>query len=73
MRRNFAFAYAYAMAGDLGNALQLCRRDMDERYAQRQLAYYAQLRTLPPELRSAEFRRNPMFLPQGAARSAAGL
>jgi Flp pilus assembly protein TadD len=61
MRQNLAFAYA--MAGDLGNALQLCRRDMDERYAQRQLGYYAQLRSLPVELRSAEFRRNPMFVP----------
>jgi Flp pilus assembly protein TadD len=61
VRQNLAFAYA--MAGDLGNALQLCRRDMDERYAQRQLAYYAQLRSLPLEVRSAEFRRNPMFVP----------
>jgi len=57
MRQNLAFAYA--MAGDLENALQLCRRDLDERSAQRQLAYYMQLRALPVELRSAEFRRNP--------------
>jgi Flp pilus assembly protein TadD len=56
-RQNLAFAYA--MAGDLENALQLCRRDLDERNAQRQLGYYMQLRSLPPELRSAEFRRNP--------------
>ncbi|TMJ26179.1 MAG: tetratricopeptide repeat protein [Alphaproteobacteria bacterium] len=56
-RQNLAFAYA--MAGDLENALQLCRRDLDERNAQRQLGYYMQLRALPPELRSAEFRRNP--------------
>jgi Flp pilus assembly protein TadD len=56
-RQNLAFAYA--MAGDLENALQLCRRDLDERAAQRQLAYYAQLRGLPLEVRSAEFRRNP--------------
>ena len=61
MRQNLAFAFA--MAGDLSNALQLCRRDMDERYAQQQLAYYAQLRSLPPEVRSAEFRRNPTFVP----------
>jgi Flp pilus assembly protein TadD len=65
MRQNLAFAYA--MAGDLGNALQLCRHDMDEIYAQRQLAYYAQLRSLSPEQRSAEFRRNPSFVPLGAA------
>jgi Flp pilus assembly protein TadD len=71
MRQNLAFAYA--MAGDLTNALQLCRRDMDENYAQRQLAYYAQLRSLPPELRSAEFRRNPMFVPQGTPPASAGL
>ncbi|MBS0526658.1 MAG: tetratricopeptide repeat protein [Proteobacteria bacterium] len=71
IRQNLAFAYA--MAGDLGNALQLCRRDMDEIYAQRQLAYYAQLRSLPPEMRSAEFRRNPMFAPQGAPHATAGL
>ena len=73
MRQNLAFAYA--MAGDLGNSLQLCRRDMDELYAQRQLAYYAQLRSLPPEVRSAEFRRNPMFVPpqQGSGRASAGL
>jgi Flp pilus assembly protein TadD len=71
MRQNLAFAYA--MAGDLSNSLQLCRHDMDEIYAQRQLAYYAQLRSLPPEMRSAEFRRNPMFVPQGSPRATAGL
>jgi Flp pilus assembly protein TadD len=71
MRQNLAFAYA--MAGDLSNALQLCRRDMDEIYAQRQLAYYAQLRSLPPEVRSAEFRRNPMFVPPPQIRASAGL
>jgi len=65
MRQNLAFAYA--MAGDLSNSLQLCRRDMDEIYAQRQLAYYAQLRSVPPEVRSAEFRRNPSLVPLGAA------
>lgn len=70
MRQNLAFAYA--MAGDLSNALELCRRDMDEIYAQRQLAYYAQLRSLSPEMRSAEFRRNPTFMPQGAFRTTAG-
>jgi Flp pilus assembly protein TadD len=68
IRQNLAFAYA--MAGDLSNSLQLCRRDMNELFAQRQLAYYAQLRSLPPELRSAEFRRNPMFVPQNAGRAA---
>lgn len=62
VRQNLAFAYA--MAGDLENALQLCRRDLDERSAQRQLAYYMQLRDLPPEARSGEFRRNPAFVPQ---------
>lgn len=62
VRQNLAFAYA--MAGNLENALQLCRRDLDERNAQRQLAYYMQLRALPPEARSAEFRRNPSFVPQ---------
>ncbi len=73
IRQNLAFAYA--MAGDLSNSLALCRRDMDERYAQQQLAYYAQLRSLPPETRSAEFRRNPMFVPaQGSTgRASAGL
>ena len=59
-RQNLALAYA--MAGDLENALQLCRRDLDERGAQRPLAYYFQLRALPPEARSAEFRRNPGLL-----------
>ena len=56
-RQNLAFAYA--MAGDLENSLALCRRDLPEREAQLQFAYYMQLRALPPELRSAEFRRNP--------------
>ena len=44
---------------------------MDEAFAQRQLAYFAQLRSLPPEQRSAEFRRNPMFVPQNASRAPA--
>ena len=69
IRQNLAFAYA--MAGDLSNSLQLCRRDMDEFSAQRQLAYYAQLRSLSPELRSAEFRRNPTFVPQNTSRASA--
>jgi Flp pilus assembly protein TadD len=64
VRQNLAFAYA--MAGDLENSLLLCRRDLDERNAQRQLAYYAQLRGLPPEVRSAEFRRNPALTAQSA-------
>ena len=51
-RQNLALAYA--MAGDLENALQLCRRDL--------VAYYVQLRALPPEARRAEFRRNPGLL-----------
>jgi Flp pilus assembly protein TadD len=61
VRQNLAFAYA--MAGNLENALQLCRRDLDERSAQRQLGYFMQLRALPPEARSAEFRRNPSLAP----------
>ena len=69
IRQNLAFAYA--MAGDLSNSLQLCRRDMDEFSAQRQLAYYAQLRSLSPEQRSAEFRRNPTFVPQNTSRTSA--
>lgn len=56
-RQNLALAYA--MVGDFENSLQLCRRDLDERSAQRQFAYYMQLRALSPEMRSAEFRRNP--------------
>jgi Flp pilus assembly protein TadD len=67
-RQNLAFAYA--MAGDLENSLALCRKDLDERYAQRQFAYYMQLRSLPVELRSAEFRRNPGLI---AARGGAPL
>lgn len=65
VRQNLAFAYA--MAGDLENALQACRRDLDEANAQRQLAYYMQLRALPVEARSAELRRNPAFFPQGGS------
>ena len=42
----------------------LLRRDLDETSAQRQLAYFLQLRTLPVEARSAELRRNPSFFPQ---------
>jgi Flp pilus assembly protein TadD len=65
-RQNLAFAYA--MAGDLQNALLLCRRDLPEPDAQRQLAYYMQLRAMPPELRSAEFRRNPGLVAARAGR-----
>jgi Flp pilus assembly protein TadD len=64
VRQNLAFAYA--MAGNLENALQLCRRDLDESSSQRQLAYFMQLRALSPEARSAEFRRNPSFMPQAS-------
>jgi Flp pilus assembly protein TadD len=68
VRQNLAFAYA--MAGDLEHALQVSRRDLDERSAQRQLAYFMQLRTLPIEVRSAEVRRNPYFVPQSLGRGA---
>ncbi len=63
-RQNLAFAYA--MAGDLENALQISRRDLDEASAQRQLSYFLQLKSLSPELRSAQLRRNPNFFPQSA-------
>ena len=62
VRQNLAFSYA--MAGDLENALQVSRKDLDEQSAQRQLSYFMQLKALPPEMRSAELRRNPSFFPQ---------
>ncbi|MDP2332516.1 MAG: tetratricopeptide repeat protein [Reyranella sp.] len=62
VRQNLAFAYA--MAGDLENALQVSRKDLDEQSAQRQLSYFMQLKALPPEVRGAELRRNPNFFPQ---------
>ena len=62
IRQNLAFSYA--MAGDLENALQVSRKDLDEASAQRQLSYFMQLKALPPEARSAELRRNPNFFPQ---------
>jgi Flp pilus assembly protein TadD len=64
VRQNLAFAYA--MAGDLENALQISRRDMDEANAQRQLSYFMRLKSLPPEARSAEVRSNPYFFPRGS-------
>ncbi|MBN9088971.1 MAG: tetratricopeptide repeat protein [Reyranella sp.] len=66
-RTRLNLAFAYAMAGDLENSLQLCRRVLDERYAQRQFAYFMQLRALPPETRSAEFRRNPGLVAAGGS------
>ncbi|HTR85370.1 MAG TPA: tetratricopeptide repeat protein [Reyranella sp.] len=63
-RENLAFAYA--MAGDFTNALQLLRRDMNEPSAQRQLSYYIQLRSLPPDQRSVAVRANPNFFPQSS-------
>ncbi len=62
IRQNLALAYA--MAGDFVNALQISRRDLDERSAQRQLYYYMQLKAMPVEQRSLEVRRNPNFMPQ---------
>jgi len=64
VRQNLSFAYA--MAGDLENALQISRRDLDERNAQRQLSYFMQLRSLSVESRSAQVRRDPYFFPQSA-------
>lgn len=65
VRQNLAFAYA--MAGDMENALQTSRLDLGEASAQRQLSYFMQLKALPVEARSAELRRNPNFFPQGGA------
>jgi len=67
VRQNLAFAYA--MAGDLENALKTSRQDLTEADAQRQLSYFMQLKALPVEARSAELRRNPNFFPQGGAGS----
>lgn len=64
-RSRLNLAFAYAMAGDFENSLQLCRRALDEHYAQRQFAYFMQLRGLSPEQRSAEFRRNPGLVAAG--------
>ena len=64
LRQNLAFAYA--MAGDMTNALLISRKDLPEASAQRQLSYFIQLRSLPPEQRSAEIRRNPNFFPQSS-------
>ena len=65
VRQNLAFAYA--MNGDLESSLMVSRRDLDEASAQRQLAYFLQLKALPVEARSAELRRNPNFFPQAAS------
>jgi Flp pilus assembly protein TadD len=62
VRQNLAFAYA--MAGDFENSLQIMRRDLDEKSAQRQLFYYMQLRTMSVEQRSFQIRQNPSFMPQ---------
>jgi Flp pilus assembly protein TadD len=62
VRQNLAFAYV--MAGDFTNALEISRHDLDEAHAQRQLSYFMQLKSLPPEARSAEMRRTPYFFPQ---------
>ena len=65
VRQNLAFAYA--MGGNLENALQVSRADLSEADSQRQLSYFIRLRALPPYARSAELRRNPNFFPQGSA------
>jgi len=67
VRQNLAFAYA--MAGDFENALQISRHDLNEHDAQRQLYYYMQLKAMPVEQRSLEIRRNPNFTPQSGAGS----
>jgi Flp pilus assembly protein TadD len=63
VRQNLAFAYA--MGGNLENALQVSRADLSEADSQRQLSYFMRLRALPPPARSFELRRNPAFFPQG--------
>src|SRR5690349_13595471 len=65
VRQNLAFAYV--MAGDFENALQVSRRDLDEAHAQRQLSYFMQLKALPPDARSAEMRRSSYFFPQSSS------
>jgi hypothetical protein len=54
------------MNGDLESCLQISRKDLDEKSAQRQLSYFMQLKALPIEARSAELRRNPNFFPQSS-------
>jgi Flp pilus assembly protein TadD len=64
VRQNLAFACA--LAGGMEDALQVSRKYLDEKSAQRQLSYFMQLRSLPPETRSAGSRRNHNFFPQSA-------
>jgi Flp pilus assembly protein TadD len=64
IRQNLAFAYA--MAGDFENSLQVSRRDLDEAHAQRQLSYFMRLEALSIQARSAEMRRNSYFFPQSS-------
>jgi Flp pilus assembly protein TadD len=65
VRQNLAFAYA--VAGNLENALQVSRADLSEGDSQRQLSYFMRLRALSPPERSFEIRRNPNFFPQGGS------
>jgi Flp pilus assembly protein TadD len=65
IRQNLAFAYV--MAGEFEQALQLSRHDLDERSAQRQLYYYMQLRAMPQEQRSLQIRRDPNFMPHSGS------
>ncbi len=66
VRQNLALAYA--LAGDMANSLRYSRRDLSEVGAQSQLSYFIYLRSLSPQERSAEIRRNPAFFPQQGRR-----
>jgi Flp pilus assembly protein TadD len=65
VRQNLALAYG--IAGDLETAEKICRADYDEEATRRLLQYFTVLRALPPQQRSAEIRRNPVYFPRRLA------
>ncbi len=65
-RNRLNLALAYGLANDPDQAARASRNDLDEVSIQRNLEYYALLRAMPQQQRSAAIRGNPNYFPRGS-------
>jgi Flp pilus assembly protein TadD len=65
-RNRLNLALAYGLAGQSDEAARASRNDLDEVSIQRNLEYYALLRSMPQQQRSSAIRSNPNYFPRGS-------
>ena len=65
-RNRLNLALAYGLANQPDEAARISRNDLDQLSIERNLEYYALLRAMPQQQRSASIRSNPNYFPRGS-------